>query len=82
MITPDKYVTVVNLIFNEFKLAKEKFPDFHSYHEGYAVIQEELDELWYEIKNKPPLNNDLIKKEAIQLAAMALRFITDLFNGE
>jgi len=47
-----------------------------SNHEGYAVILEELDELWDEIKKQHP-NNELIRKEAIQVAAMAVRFILD-----
>jgi len=80
MIVPNEVVDEVNLIFNEFKLAKEKFPDLRSFHEGYSIILEELDELWYEIKNQPPLNTDLIKQQAIQVAAMSLRFITDLCN--
>lgn len=46
-------------------------------HEGYAVILEELEELWQEIKMKKP---DLgrIRTEAVQLAAMAARFVADL----
>ena len=40
------------------------------------MIQEELDELWDDIKtNKPPI---VQRTEAIQVAAMAVRFILDL----
>lgn len=60
----------------EYWSACEKFSAFHSTHEGYAVIKEELDELWDAIKkNRPTLE---LKGEAIQVAAMALRFLTDI----
>ena len=52
---------------------------FNSAHEGYAVLLEELDELWEEVKR-----NDRGKQyeEGIQVAAMALRFLYDLFGDE
>lgn len=46
-------------------------------HEGYAVILEELDELWEECKQKRP-DPSRMRAEAIQVAAMALRFAVDL----
>jgi NTP pyrophosphatase (non-canonical NTP hydrolase) len=55
--------------------AKRKFPDFHSGHEGYAVILEELDELWDAVRQD---DIEHARKEAIQVAAMALRFAVDL----
>jgi len=65
---------ILNDIFDELKMAKETFPDFHSTHEGYAVILEELDELWDDIK----ANNTVgMYGEAVQVAAMAVRFILD-----
>lgn len=54
-----------------------KFPAFHSAHEGYAVILEELDELWMECKSNPP-DVAQMREEAIQVAAMAMRFVLDL----
>lgn len=53
--------------------------DFASHHEAYAVIKEELDELWDEIK-KPEKSYDkmAMRKEASQIAAMCLRFINEL----
>jgi hypothetical protein len=54
---------------------------FTSAHEGYAVILEELDELWDEVKlngNKRDITN--LRKEAIQVAAMAMRFVLDVCN--
>ncbi len=65
-------------ILNEFNGATHKFGDFSSAHEGYAVLLEEVDELWEEIKKKDRLNTpNKMKKEAIQVTAMGLRFIID-----
>ena len=51
---------------------------FNSQHEGYAVIKEELDELWDAIKTHAPGHE--LAKEAIQISAMAERFIADLLT--
>ena len=69
----DEFIRAVN---------KYGFPCFNSYHEGYAVIKEELDELWEEVKKYPKQDNDNLKKEATQIGAMALRFIYDLLQKE
>lgn len=79
-----EHETFLNLqseIEEEYWSACEKFSSFHSTHEGYAVIKEELDELWDAIKkNRPTIE---LKGEAIQVAAMALRFLTDICqNGK
>lgn len=55
--------------------AIEKFPIFNSSHEGYAVIKEEFDELWDEVKAN---NKTRAREEAVQVAAMAVRFMTDV----
>jgi hypothetical protein len=58
---------------------------FNGIHEGYAVLLEEVDELWDEVKKNPRkypggsgLHRDAMRKEAIQVAAMALRFAAEL----
>lgn len=63
------------MVQSELLCARIRFPAFNSAHEGYAVILEELDEAWDEIKR-----NDLAaaRKEMIQVAAMALRFLLDV----
>jgi len=78
MVNPNDFVSQVNLIFDEFKVAKERYPDFNSAHEGWAVIKEELDELWEEVRKYPNEDKLAMKKEAKQIGAMALRFITDI----
>jgi glutamyl-tRNA reductase len=53
--------------------------DFASHHEAYAVIKEEIDELWDEIKKKEKdYDRAAMRKEAIQVGAMCLRFINEL----
>lgn len=63
------------LVREELIRATSKFGKFASTHEGYAVILEEFDEMWDEIK----LNSlDRACEEAVQVAAMATRFLVDL----
>lgn len=63
--------------------AMSNWPPMNSAHEGYGVLFEEVDELWDWVKTKQK-NRDLgaMKKEAIQIAAMALRFATEVCNEE
>lgn len=62
----------------EYEQAVRTFPKaLHSKHEGFAVLKEEVDELWEEIKRKDS-RPDAVKKEALQVAAMALRFLVDI----
>lgn len=55
--------------------ATKKFSTFNSAHEGYAVILEELDEMFDAIKAN---QNGKARAEAVQVAAMAVRFILDV----
>lgn len=74
----EAYHNAADIAVIEVLKAKNKFPaDFTSVHEGYAVILEEIDELWEECKRKVVNRNDL-RKEAVQCAAMCLRFIAEL----
>ena len=74
------YLKVAGEVFDEVMRAKTLFPeDFHNQHEGYAVILEELDELWDEVKkNQKIYDLEAQRKEAIQCAAMCIRFIAEL----
>lgn len=69
----------LNSIYAEYQRAISRFDDFKSPHEGYAILLEEVDELWEEIKhNKSPGARDRMRAEAIQVGTMALRFIVML----
>lgn len=59
----------------ELHAAQAKFGPFASAHEGYAVLLEEVDELWHEVKHG---SIDRQREEAVQVAAMALRFLIDV----
>jgi len=70
---------ILNLIGDEYVSARSKYSKFHSSHEGFAVIKEEVDELWELVKqNKGIYSSPKMQKECIQIAAMALAFILDL----
>lgn len=70
---------VVRSIIQEFATASAKHPPLNSAHEGYAIIFEELDELWDEVKKKPSKRRcSKMRTEAIQVGAMAMRFLLDL----
>jgi len=71
--------TVISMVETELLSATKRYGPFRSSHEGYAVIKEELDELWEEIRKKPyHRSHTALRKEAIQVAAMAARFVLDL----
>jgi len=53
----------------------------NSAHEAYAVMLEEVDELWDHVKTKQKLRDlEAMEKEAVQIAAMALRFANECCN--
>lgn len=63
---------------SEYLAASSNHPPLNSAHEGYAILKEEVDELWDEVKKKP--NKRLRTRmydEAKQIAAMAVRFMVD-----
>ena len=110
--------SIAKEVVQELERAEAKFGPFNSSHEGYAVILEELDELWEVVKLNPkkiavsseeieeivPLQspvlddeekiktavdfiqkhkrNQAMRAEAIQVAAMAIRFIKCICDEE
>lgn len=67
----------------ELNFAREHFPPFNSAHEGYAILLEEVDELWDEVKRSPSKRDYAkMRAEAIQVAAMALRLTEDTCDYE
>lgn len=74
---------VLDALLLELTGALQNWPSFNSAHEGFGVLLEEVDELkahvWMKQKNR-----DLVamKKEAIQVAAMALRFALEVCDEQ
>jgi len=70
---------VLGEVHGELIRARAKFPEKQSSaHEGWAVLMEEVDELWDEVKGKHPERRARMRAEAIQIAAMAVRFIEEV----
>ena len=73
----------VNDAVDEALRAQTLWPAFHNAHEGFAVLHEEFDELkaWVWTNQK---KRDLkaMRKEAIQVAAVALRFASEVCDEE
>ena len=71
----ETFENLIKEVKEEYIKATSKFEPFNSAHEGYAVLLEEVDELWDEVK--ADADPERLKEEAVQVAAMALRFLTD-----
>ncbi len=74
----------LQLVRVELTRAQALHSKFHSGHEGFAVIREELDELWETVKaNKEYVAyKGSTAREAVQVAAMAIRFLIDLCDRD
>ena len=69
---------VIREIGEQLEKARDKHaPPMHGPHEGYALILEELDDLW-ELVSAQKHDPIEMKKEALHVAAMAARFVLDL----
>lgn len=66
-------------ITDEFLRATKMFSSFSNHFEGWAVLQEEVDELWEEIRKKREKRSyERLRNESIQVAAMTLRYMIDI----
>ena len=72
--------TAMKMIETELRKAIFNFPKpFNSSHEGYAVLLEEVDELWHEIKNdKQEGSIQRQREEVVQVGAMAAKFLMQI----
>ena len=74
-----KLKKILEMVEAEFRRASAKNEAFHSCHEGYSILAEEVDELWDEVKKKTKLRSTrLMQNECKQIAAMAVRYMHDL----
>ena len=72
---------ILSEVGDEVSRAEEKFPPFNSAHEGWAVIREEVDELWDAVRLNMG-DGAGARMEAVQIAAMAIRYLRDVSNQE
>jgi hypothetical protein len=82
-------MTTNEKIEHEKRQAYKIYGHFHSTHEAYAVLLEEVDELWDIVKNNTDRvygNREVKAKnminELVQIAAISLRMIEELENDE
>ena len=78
------YDEIEEMVIKEFNKATMRYGPFKNAHEGYAILLEEFDELWdnVKIKQDSPKRDELMRKEAVQVAAMAIRIIRDCIPKE
>ncbi len=66
----------------ELEIAVSAYPAMASAHEGESILREELVELQVEVFKKHGQRDvSAMRKEAIQVAAMALRFVMDVCDS-
>ena len=86
----EKVTGIADDVVDEVIRASKLHPPYNSLHEAYAVILEELDEVWEQVKVNPNKLTSVqqanriheLHKELIQVAATAIRTIYDLKLGE
>lgn len=79
----DQCLAILGDVRAELLRATATWPPFNSAHEGYAVLAEEVDELWQHVKtNQKRRDLTAMRREAIQVAAMALRFALEVCSEE
>ncbi len=66
---------------DEVERARELHPPYNSNHEAYAVLLEEVDEYWDEVRKKSQERNPkAMAEELVQIAAVATCALVELFG--
>lgn len=76
-----RFADALSEVAGELERIQSKFGSapFHSAHEAYGVLAEEVDEFWDEVKKKRKNRDpELMRAELKQIAAVAIRAMTDL----
>jgi hypothetical protein len=88
MLTPEKARQISTIgaeVMAEVMRATSMYLPLNSPHEAYSVIKEEFDEFWDEVKaynlRKGRDTRPRMREELIQLAAMAIRAVTDVIDN-
>lgn len=75
--SPNNHMLFLQLVNREYHGAIAQHPPLNGAHEGYAVILEEIDELWGEVKMRHADPMAMLS-ECVQIAAMASRFASEV----
>lgn len=79
---PSRTAEVLQIITDveqEVHRAMQGHPPYNSAHEAYAVLLEEVDEFWDEVRKRRHARDlAAMRKELIQVAAVAIKAIHDL----
>jgi len=80
VINSPKINKIYSNIYTELKRAMTIHPEpMHNAHEGFAVLLEEVDELWNAVKMKEsPERNTKINEEAEHVAVIAIRLLYEV----
>ena len=70
----DTFTPQLNQVMAEYFRATDKFGPFYSAMEGQAIVAEEFDEFTHAVRHE---GINRAREEAVQLAAMAIRFLVD-----
>lgn len=70
-------IDIIAEVKKEVAKAAKQHPPYNSPHEGHSVIREELDELWDHVRADTG-RSGAARKEAIQIAATAIRYAMDV----
>jgi hypothetical protein len=76
----DRLEAVLDDVREEVLKAMKKHKPINGPHEGYAVLLEEVDELWDEVKPDRG-RQESARKEAIQVSAMGIRYVLDVIGA-
>ncbi len=84
MIIDGRELDFPDMVKTEIERARRLHPQKHnSLHEGYAIILEEVDEFWDEVKKKRSEQSPvMILSELVQIGAMAQRISEDVLFEE
>lgn len=73
----DELANILGLVGEEVERSHRVHPYYSATaHDAWAILHEEADELWEAVRLKQgPMRDAQMRKEAIQVAAMAVRFL-------
>jgi hypothetical protein len=80
MLSAEKSVEeIVQYVLREVASSSMDNPPMRTLHEGFGVLIEEVDEFWEEVRKKRNARDiEKIRKELIQVAAVAVKIVRDV----